>query len=283
MEQFSLVYWCMCDEIGENGTYHTHIYFVAKNGVMFDTVKNRFCGAHIEECFGTHEENYNYVRKIGEKFASKKETNLENTFEEFGILPTDRKSGNSLTEEIYEMIESGASNHDILSTYPNAMRSIDTINKARQIIEEEKVKNKFTPKDVHYLWGKTGTGKTRHVMEKFGYDKVYRVTNYEHPFDLYQGQKVILFDEFRSSLRIGDMLIYLDGYPFPLPCRYADKIALFDTVYIVSNIPIEQQYENVQREEPETYKAFLRRVQEIREIKKEPAPIVSADEFEIID
>lgn len=27
----SLVYWCMSDEIGENGTYHTHIYMALNN------------------------------------------------------------------------------------------------------------------------------------------------------------------------------------------------------------------------------------------------------------
>jgi len=27
----SLVYWCMCDEVGEEGTPHTHIFMVFKN------------------------------------------------------------------------------------------------------------------------------------------------------------------------------------------------------------------------------------------------------------
>lgn len=25
-EMKSVIYWCMADEIGENGTYHTHLY-----------------------------------------------------------------------------------------------------------------------------------------------------------------------------------------------------------------------------------------------------------------
>ena len=73
---------------------------------------------------------------------------------------------------------------------------------------------------------------------------------------------MILFDEFRSSLPLADMLNYLDGYPIMLPCRYADRAAYYDTVYIDSNIPLEKQYPNVQIEEPASYQALLRRIHE---------------------
>ena len=284
LEQFSLVYWCMCDEIGKEGTYHTHIFFIAKSGVMFDTVQNRFYGAHIEAARGSNEENYNYIRKIGEKYADKQETNLPKTFEESGILPADRKAGNSLTAEIFEMIENGSSDFEILTTYPSVFKSIEAIRKARQVIEEEKVKKCFRNMKVYYYWGKTGSGKTRTIMEKHGYENVYRITNYEHPFDNYNGQKVILFDEFRSSIKIGDMLTYLDGYPLMLPCRYSNRVALYDTVYFATNIPIEKQYENIQVYEPETYRAFLRRISEVKEIKKQPFnQSTDTDDFIIID
>lgn len=284
MEQFSLVYWCMCDEIGKEGTYHTHIFFIAKNGVMFDTVQNRFYGAHIEAVKGSNEDNYNYIRKIGEKYSDKQETNLSDTFEEFGTLPVDRNSGNSLTTEIFDMIENGSSDYEIITTYPSAFKNIEAIRKARQVIEEEKVKKSFRNIKVYYYWGKTGTGKTRTIMERHGYENVCRITNYEHPFDNYNGEKVILFDEFRSSLKIADMLTYLDGYPVMLPCRYTDRVALFDTVYFATNIPIEKQYEHIQVYEPETYKAFLRRINEVKEIKKQPVNVnTNTDDFIIID
>ena len=51
---------------------------------------------------------------------------------------------------------------------------------------------------------------TYHIFQqKYGYSNVYQVTNYEHPFDGYQGQNVIIFEEFRSSLKIDDMLKFL--------------------------------------------------------------------------
>lgn len=284
LSEFSLVYWCLCDEIGSEGTYHTHIYLVAKSGVMFDTVQKRFYGAHIESAKGNNEDNYNYIRKLGEKYADKKETNLPDTFEEFGTLPADRISNNTLSDEIFEMIKSGSSDNEIIETYPSAMYKLESIKRTREIINAEKYKNTFRKLKVYYLWGKTGSGKTRCVMEKYGYQNVYRVTDYEHPFDNYEGQKVILFDEFRSSLKISDMLIYLDGYPLNLPCRYSNKVAMYDTVYFATNIPIKEQYPYVQQEEPETYNAFMRRITEIKEIiKKQPVFNENTDDFEIID
>lgn len=285
MREFSTAYWCMCDEIGEQGTYHTHIFFIAKNGVMFDTVKNRFPTAHIEDVKGSNENNYNYICKNGDKYADKKETNLPNTFKEFGTLPPDSKAGTTLSTEILEMIQNGSSDNDIITTYPSAIYKIDSINKARQIINEEKYKNEFRHLSVTYLWGKSGSGKTRYVMEKYGYANVYRITDYEHPFDNYQGQKVVLFEEFRSSLKISDMLNYLDGYPLQLPCRYANKVAIYDTVYLATNIPIDKQYPEIQHTEKETYNAFMRRIHKVEEITKtaQSTEIESAEDFEIIE
>ena len=56
-----------------------------------------------------------------------------------------------------------------------------------------------------------------------------------------------------------------------LPCRYEDKVACFTEVYIISNIPLEQQYPNVQVEEPESYAAFLRRINEKYEMLADDA------------
>ena len=146
------------------------------------------------------------------------------------------------------------------------MNRLQHLDATRQMLLEEEHCDKRRALEVFYIWGKTGVGKTRFVMDKYGYTKVFRVTNYAHPFDGYKGQSVILFDEFRSSLPIADMLNYLDGYPLMLPCRYADKVACFSTIYFASNIPLEKQYQDVPVVEPETYRAFLRRIHHVFEL-----------------
>lgn len=264
----SCMYWCMGDERGlEQGTYHMHLYLAFRNPAEFAMIQERFYGAHIDIARGSHHENRDYVRKEG-KWAedAKHETSVPGTFEESGPLPPEQDRRKKQTEEILEMVEAGASNADILRTFPSAMNQLSHIEQARQTLMEEEYREKWRDLRVTYLYGRTGTGKTRSVMEQYGYRNVYRVTNYDHPFDNYKGEKVIVFEEFRSSLSIADMLKYLEGYPVMLPCRYADKVACFDTVYIISNIPLEQQYPNVQENEPETYRAFLRRIHDIEEL-----------------
>ena len=254
-------YWCMCDEIGEQGTPHTHLYIYSPNAILFSTLQQRFMGAHIEAAKGSHRENRDYIRKEGRWLDdAKHETNLPETFEESGTLPIERDKRESVSSEILSLIQSGSSNAEILLQYPSAMNRLQHVEAARQTLLEERYCNQWRDLEVTYLWGPTGVGKTRGIMEKYGYSNVYRVTNYDHPFDDYKGQDVILFEEFRSSLPIQDMLKYLDGYPLMLPCRYSNKAACFTKVYLVSNIPLSAQYPNVQVSEPETYRAFCRRI-----------------------
>ncbi len=262
LDQFpSLLYWCMCDETGEQGTPHTHVYAAFSNSVMFDTMQRRFYGVHIEMAKGSHRENRDYVCKEGKWLDNAKhETNHPETFEEWGELPPDKSKSESQAAQILQMVKDGKSNLDIIDAIPTAYAKVSYIDKLRQDLLNDRHKDEWRKLEVTYIWGDTAAGKTRSVMEKHGYSQVYRVTNYEHPFDGYQGEDVILFDEFRSSIKMSDMLVYLDGYPVKLPCRYADKQACFTKVYIVSNIPLDKQYPNVQMDEPESYAAFLRRI-----------------------
>jgi len=139
------------------------------------------------------------------------------------------------------------------------------MDKIRQDILEERYRTTFRKLMVIYIFGPTETGKTRGVMERHGYGDVFRITDYAHPFDRYAQEPVMCFDEFRSSLPIGDMLNYLDGYPLSLPARYANRVACFETVYIISNIDLKDQYPNVQENEAQTWRAFLRRIHSVVE------------------
>ena len=56
------------------------------------------------------------------------------------------------------------------------------------------------------------------------------------------------------------MLNYLDIYPLMLPARYSDRVACYSKVYITSNVPLEDQYGDVQIVHPATWQAFLRRI-----------------------
>lgn len=257
----SLLFYCLSDEIGENNTYHTHIYMISDNAIRFSTLKNKLEGAHFEIARGTSLENRDYIFKLGKWLNHKKnETNLSDTHKEWGEIPLERQGARNDLADLYDMIKQGMNNYDILETTPEYLMNIDKIERARQVIREKLFREQFRSIEVTYIFGITSSGKTRYVMEKHGYDNVYRVTDYKNPFDGYQGQSIICFEEFRSSLSIGNMLNYLDGYPLELPCRYNNKIACYDTAYLISNIALEEQYKEIQINEPETWRAFLRRI-----------------------
>ena len=75
---------------------------------------------------------------------------------------------------------------------------------------------------------------------------------------------MLIFEEFRGSLKHGDMLNYLDGYPLLLPCRYFNRQACFTKVFIITNIPPDAQYSNV---DAESRNAFFRRIHKVVEYK----------------
>ncbi len=41
-QKFNPSYMCLADEIGEQGTYHTHVFFCSSSPMRFGTVKKRF-------------------------------------------------------------------------------------------------------------------------------------------------------------------------------------------------------------------------------------------------
>lgn len=262
----SIIYYCMSDEIGgEQQTYHTHIYFVTSQPKKFTTVKNIFPEAHIEKANGLSSQNRDYVFKEGKWLDSEKgTTNLRDTHEEWGEMPAEKQGKRTDIDNLYEMIKDGRTNYEILEENPKYMMHIDKIEKARKTYLEEQYKNVWRNLEVTYIWGTTGAGKTRGVKEAYGYANVYTVTDYAHPFDGYNGQDVILFEEYRSNIKIGDMLQYLDGYPIELPCRYTNKIACFTKVFFCTNIDLREQYRDIKTDFPETWSAFIRRIHKVK-------------------
>ena len=282
LEQFpGLDYWCMCDETGEQGTYHTHLYMASRNGIEYETIHRRFYGVHVEGAKGTHRENRDYIRKEGKWLEdAKHETNHPETFEEWGELPPDKGKSETQAERIMQLVKDGKTNAEILTELPTAYNRLNYIEQARQTLLEARYRDTWRELHTVYIWGETGAGKTRSIMEQHGYSKVYRVTDYAHPFDNYKGQEVILFEEFRSSLPLSAMLNYLDGYPVELPCRYANKVACYTKVYLVSNIPLHEQYRNIQKDEPESWNAFNRRIHEVLCMTKGFGELPTDDTFD---
>lgn len=272
-----LTYWCMCDETGDEcSTLHTHLYIYFRNARTAEWVNKRFPNMHRELVQGTSQENRAYILKDGEKFNKEPDgsyhyvdsgnkvhegVNHSDTFEESGDCPVERQGKGKDADVIVDMIKAGATDSEIVDAVSSAFKDLDRVQRTRSMYRDSQFANSWRNLEVVYIFGSTGTGKTRSVMEKYGYAACYRVTDYQHPFDTYDGQDVIIFEEFRGGLKHGDMLNYLDGYPLLLPCRYFNRQACYTKVFIISNIPPEHQYPKI---DIESRAAFFRRIHKIR-------------------
>lgn len=275
LKNVKYIYYCFCDEIATTGTPHTHLYFVCKNAMYFSTVKKLFYTADIEEAKGSSQDNYDYIRKEGRYLNSdKKETNLIDTFKEYGKMPLDKSTKNeTVNERVLQMVEDCYSDYEIIKCCPSWSNKTSQLTSLRQIVLSEKYSNVERDIEVTYMFGDTGTGKSTYVYNTYGFKDVFTVTNYEHPFDNYKAQPIIFFDEFCSNLPISEMLQYLHKFPCRLPARYADLWACYDKVFIASNLPFNEQYVNIQMNKPKQWDAFVRRFHNIWEfVKNEDLP-----------
>ena len=213
----------MADEIGKEGTPHTHLYVYFNSRVRFSTVKKKFSICTHRTCTWKYNKaNISYIKKTGKwEGTDKAETRVDGTYEEWGTVPV-QKGTRADMEELYELIKAGYSNAEILAMNNDYILNIERLDRVRTELLIDKFKNtRRTDLEVIYISGATGTGKTRGILDKHGDGNVYRVNDYEHPFDGYSCQNILAFDEFRSQLRLSDMLNYCDIYPIQLPARYA--------------------------------------------------------------
>lgn len=242
----------------ENGYDHYQIYIECANAITFSSLKKRFPTAHIGIRKGTKQQAFDYCSKedtrIGETVTG---GNLELFFPDPAL---------KLKDYISFITEDGKTVDQIATEYPASAIHLRTLDTYAAKFNRVEAKSKRRELRVSYIWGKSGVGKTHSIYSRHGFDAVYVVDDYFHPFDEYDNETVIVFDEFHSQIPLEKMLVLLDPYPVSLAARYQNKWANFETVYVVSNEPIEQQYPNFKLSKQETWEAFYHRFDEITEM-----------------
>lgn len=277
-------YFCLADEIGTEGTPHTHIYITAESPMRFSTLKRRYPVAHIEAAYGSSAENRDYVCKGGKWADSDKaETCVKGSFYEWGTLPAEEAEKSPKMYQLLVDVEAGKSTAEIIRNNPGYAFKSKEIDLLREVLRSDKFLKENRNVKVHYHYGATGTGKTRGIYERHSKAEICRITYHgrygELRFDAYHGQKVLVIEEFASQIPIEVLLNLLDIYPLMLPARYNDRVACYDTVYITSNLPLDKQYVMVQQERPETWRAFNRRISSVVEFLADGSKVAHKKEL----
>ena len=269
MQRWKTEYYCFCFETGEQGTYHFHLYIKFRNPQSIDTISKAFGNAHIEVTRNsTSQQNRDYIRKEGAYIDSeKKETNHLETFYESSDCPNEAQGVRDEIQTMIALIQDGASNVEIVQAVPSMALKIPALDQYRQAYYEEQGKQYRTVTTI-YIYGRTRTGKTSSVYRDHNPSEVCSVMDYKGTgvWDQYDTARtrVLLLDEYRSSLKISELLAICDGQPHTLRCRYSNRVCLHDTVYLISNISLLQQHKDIQIEEPESWEALLARIKIVR-------------------
>lgn len=244
---YNVRYFVFAKEQGDKEeTPHYQGYIEFSEPKYFSKMKNDFSeplitpSAHIEARRGTKKQARDYVKKIGE-YADKAHTQVGEAYE-FGNLPAENGERSDL-EDIMLMIEDGATLKEIKAAYPSQyFRYYRNIS----FLFNEFMAEKFCDIDrgikVHYVWGAPRIGKSRAIDRLHGRKAYYRTNKYKNPFDKYNYEQVLILDEYDSQLELTYLNNLLDSLPCQVECRWVDKWAAWDTVYMVSNLPFEKQY-----------------------------------------
>jgi hypothetical protein len=268
-------YFCLSEEIATTGTHHYHIYLERSSAWRYKTILANFPGAHVDIASGTTGENRDYVSKSGKwENTAKAETSVPGSFYEEGDPLTCSKS--STMQQLIECIQSGQSTTEIILANPKLAFRGEAIDELRERLVSDQSRYQMRTLNVQYLFGATGSGKTRSIYSKYSASEICRISNYPASgirFDAYTGQKVLVFEEFAGQVKIRDMLNYLDIYPITLPARYRDRVACFTEVYLTSNLPPNDLYPYIQEHQPETWRTFWRRIDKIVEFLPDTSTI----------
>lgn len=124
---------------------------------------------------------------------------------------------------------------------------------------EQKPRDRNEPPYVEWIYGPTATGKTRSVYER--HEVLWPSNGTLQWFDGYQGQEVVLFDDFRGHHCSFTLLLrYLDRYPLKVPIKGGYVEWVPKKIYITSCKHPKDCYQK----EPEDIEQLLRRITTIK-------------------
>jgi len=120
------------------------------------------------------------------------------------------------------------------------------------------------PPRVEVLVGSTGVGKSRFVHER---GRIFEQEVFVYPgkgwFDGYDGQRIVLFEEYRGDMPIELLLQVLDRYPLRVPVKGGFRGWNPRNIYITTNTDPRFWYKDV---DDETLRALFRRFHQVHRI-----------------
>ncbi len=174
---------------------------------------------HMEACRGTEGDNEKYCQK-------------DNLYTKKGEFTTQGKRTD--LEGLKKIIDEGGTLNDIANeNFQSFIQYNRGFQEYKRIVDKSRRKCFRKVKTIH-IHGATGLGKTRKAME-YSSD-TYKIQGSGMKWwDGYDGEKVLVIDEYDNQVSCTELLGILDGYQLRLPIKGSFTYANWETVIITSN------------------------------------------------
>lgn len=192
-KRLEVKYICVGKEIGENGTPHLQGFVCFDQPKGLPGVRKVSGRAHWEITMGTAEQAAAYCKKDGNWWAE-------------GELPVPGKRAD--LDAVALKVRNGACWEEVLDEHPGMLVRYS---KGLMLLKTMVSLDRTEKPEVTWLWGKTGTGKTRTAVET---NKSFYIKDGTQWWDGYTQQEVIIIDDFDGKWPFRDLLRLLDRYPY---------------------------------------------------------------------
>lgn len=251
------VYTIIGREVGAEGTPHLQGYTELKKKTRFTTIKGIFTRAHIEPRKGTQQEALTYCKK-------------EKNFIEIG---EPRKQGARVDLDKVRTIALDEGMRAVTARF-----NLQQIKVAEKYLQYNEEAREFKP-NVIWLWGPTGSGKSRRARELCD-DDVFTKNSGNKWWDGYDSHASIIIDDFRPSWwDLTYMLALLDRYPMYVEIKGGGRQMLARTMIVTSAFPPEKCYTNT----GEAITQLIRRIDEIHYVGPAVPDVPEVGEGNTID
>lgn len=215
-------------EVGEKGTSHLQGYIELNNACTMNALKKKLKNntIHVEVRRGTSLQASDYCKKDGQFF-------------EKGELS--KQGERTDLNELKEMIMDGKKVDDIVIENPEVVYKYGRVlDRIEDICVMKKVRDWMT--EGIWICGPSGSGKSHKAYEIANQitdnnpNDIYRYKDDNGWWDNYHGQRVVIIDDFRGSIKFNELLQLIDKWSYYISRRGRKPIPFIATHVIITSI-----------------------------------------------